>query len=306
MSSIKNTDMDFEIREIMSPDPPLEFMPGKRSSTEESILPKQRWTAPAKGSFVAIALKSAQAVVRSGERVVFEGVLPAGTSIFATSDETSLMLSGAFHLVTITLPSPITDKTPLLDGRGESHVSIIRDKLIEQLGRSLVLQDDDTEKLYSAAAVRIIACRLDRISQSRTKALPRWRLNKVRDFVERRLDGPIFLHDLACAAGLSRMHFAAQFRQSTGLRPHEYILQRRIERAKRLMLETDAQLVQIALEVGFQAQSHFTTIYKRMTGDTPGAWRRRQKRESKRDPRSTTLPKVSREQEPLALRAGRN
>jgi AraC family transcriptional regulator len=82
------------------------------------------------------------------------------------------------------------------------------------------------------------------------------------------------LSDLAAAAGLSRMHFAAQFRAATGSSPHEYLLCRRIEVAKTLLSETDTPLVQVALDVGFLAQAHFTTVFKRLTGDTPARWRR--------------------------------
>ena len=70
------------------------------------------------------------------------------------------------------------------------------------------------------------------------------------------------------------MHFAAQFRVSTGIRPHEYLLRRRIERARDLLLQHDSSIADIALSVGFQAQSHFTTVFKRFMGDTPHQWRR--------------------------------
>ena len=67
--------------------------------------------------------------------------------------------------------------------------------------------------------------------------------------------------------------FAAQFRAATGHRPHEYLLFRRTERAKEL-LRTAMPIVEVALTVGFQAQSHFTTVFRRLTGDTPARWRR--------------------------------
>jgi AraC family transcriptional regulator len=83
----------------------------------------------------------------------------------------------------------------------------------------------------------------------------------------------ISLSDLANVAGLSRMHFAAQFRAATGYRPHDYLLYQRIESAKEILSGTDVPLAQVALTVGFHAQAHFSTVFKRLTGDTPARWR---------------------------------
>jgi transcriptional regulator GlxA family with amidase domain len=89
------------------------------------------------------------------------------------------------------------------------------------------------------------------------------------------LGEPISLADIATATGLSRMHFAAQFRVATGMRPHEYLLLRRIERAQELLLNSHLPLVDIAFDVGFKTQAHFTTVFTRLVGETPNVWRRR-------------------------------
>jgi AraC-like DNA-binding protein len=79
---------------------------------------------------------------------------------------------------------------------------------------------------------------------------------------------------MAVAAGLTRMHFAAQFRAATGMRPHGFLLQRRIERAQELLRDPELALVDVALSVGFQTQAHFTTVFKRFTGRMRNRWRR--------------------------------
>lgn len=78
---------------------------------------------------------------------------------------------------------------------------------------------------------------------------------------------------MAAAAGLSPMHFAAQFRATTGYRPHHYLLLCRLEQAKQLMIDPSRALLDIAVEVGFHTQSHFTTVCKRFIGKTPCQWR---------------------------------
>lgn len=108
------------------------------------------------------------------------------------------------------------------------------------------------------------------------RALQKWRLKRVFEYVDHHLSGKITLLDLAAVAGLSRMHFASQFRAATGFRPHEYLLRRRIQRAEDLLRQSTMTLVEIALTVGFQTQAHFTTVFKRFVGDTPYQWRNAQ------------------------------
>ena len=103
--------------------------------------------------------------------------------------------------------------------------------------------------------------------------MPKWRLKKVQDHVQAHLASPISLADLAGVAGLSRSYFAAQFRAATGCRPHEYVLEQRVERAKAMLAESGTPIIEVALAVGFQTQAHFSTVFKRLAGMTPARWR---------------------------------
>ncbi|MEJ0003655.1 MAG: AraC family transcriptional regulator [Pararobbsia sp.] len=103
--------------------------------------------------------------------------------------------------------------------------------------------------------------------------LQKWRLKRVVDYVDDHLADRITLSELAAAAGLSRMYFAAQFRAATDLRPHEYVARRRIKRAEELLRQSTMTLIEISLTVGFQNQAHFTTVFKRIVGETPYQWR---------------------------------
>ncbi len=75
---------------------------------------------------------------------------------------------------------------------------------------------------------------------------------------------PLSLADIVAATGQPCMHFAAQFRAATGLRRHEYLLHRRIERAQTPLLASH-----LALAVGFKTQAHVTTVFSRLVGQTP-------------------------------------
>jgi AraC family transcriptional regulator len=159
------------------------------------------------------------------------------------------------------------------------------DPVIERLARSLIHADElggafgksYAEGLGLAIIAQLFGGNSGAPSNGgpRVSALSKWRLKRAVDFMMENLAEPIGLADIASASGLSRMHFAAQFRVATGSRPHEYLLQRRIERAQELLLSSRLRLVEIALDVGFKSQAHFTTVFSRLVGETPNVWRQR-------------------------------
>lgn len=164
-----------------------------------------------------------------------------------------------------------------------SRATPTKDPMVEQLARALLDADrvgGSLGQLYAdciniAIVARLLAAarKAPAVERAKVAELPRWRLKRAIEYVESRLSEPVSLADIAAATGLTRMHFAAQFRAATGLRPHEYLLRRRIERAQEMLVGTGMSVVDIALSVGFQTQSHFTTVFKRFAGQPPYAWR---------------------------------
>lgn len=100
------------------------------------------------------------------------------------------------------------------------------------------------------------------------------RRQRVVDYIESNLSHPISLADIADVAALSPYHFARAFKASIGVTPVRYVWQRRLDLARRLLRETGAPLVDVALACGYASQSHFTTAFKMATGMTPAAYRR--------------------------------
>jgi AraC family transcriptional regulator len=101
-----------------------------------------------------------------------------------------------------------------------------------------------------------------------------WQERRAKEFIDANLDGDISVMLLARACGLSAKHFARAFRQSTGLAPHQWLLQRRIDKAKRLLCDAQVPLADAALACGFADQSHLTRVFTRAVGLSPGQWRR--------------------------------
>jgi len=111
-------------------------------------------------------------------------------------------------------------------------------------------------------------------SETRGLGLARWQLNRVTAYVEKNIDRTLRIRDLADMAGLSAGHFARAFRQSVGVAPRSFVLERRVARAKTLMQTTDLPLSEVALACGLSDQAHLSRIFRRYTGITPNAWRR--------------------------------
>ena len=110
-------------------------------------------------------------------------------------------------------------------------------------------------------------------AQRRCGALPKWRIRRLEEFLAANIDKRISLADMAAAVDLSRMHFAAQFRVATGFRPREFLLFKRVERAKAMRKASRVPIVEVAFAVGFNSQAHFSTVFKRFAGTSPARWK---------------------------------
>jgi AraC family transcriptional regulator len=139
------------------------------------------------------------------------------------------------------------------------------------LRRACEIQEGRTHKLRIWLTLPSLPARRSHLRGGLSPAA----LRRVQVFVEANLARPIQLHDLAARAALSRYHFARAFKTSAGMTPRAFVEDRRIERAKQLLGETTPPLVAVAAESGFGTQSRLTTIFRRRTGFTPAAYRRR-------------------------------
>src|SRR5262249_8306473 len=106
------------------------------------------------------------------------------------------------------------------------------------------------------------------------RALRQGKLRTVIEYIEDHLDAGLTLEQMAAAAHLSAYHFARQFRAATGLPPHQYVIARRVERARQLLpAGTDLPLAELPGQAGFADQSQFTHHFRRIVGVTPGQFR---------------------------------
>jgi len=157
------------------------------------------------------------------------------------------------------------------------------DPLIEQLLKHLWKYCGDTDiaskyladgLLTSIIAQMVIQAEYN-LEEVRKIALPRWRLNKVSEYVSAHMGEDITLDKMAAVANLSRRHFARCFTLEIGQTPYRWLLERRLDRAKDLLTSTDDTLSDISVACGFSSQSHLTTLLRKRTGLTPSAWRKK-------------------------------
>lgn len=159
----------------------------------------------------------------------------------------------------------------------------IRDPQIEHIIFALKAELDagcPSGRLYGEALATGLAARLLGKYAARVPAahnhntiLPAYKLRRVTEYINDNLTENLTLAELAAVASMNPHSFSRAFKQTTGTPPHRYVSNCRVERAKALLADDELPLVEVGLSVGFQNQSHFTTLFHRLTGVTPKAFR---------------------------------
>jgi AraC family transcriptional regulator len=241
---------------------------------------------------LGIALRSMDLTFFAAEKLLFQGRMQQGMLRVAEPGQTvRAIFHGNFDALHLHVPNAMITECLEAGAAGSSKpVNLLgsqqptHDPVIERLASALVRAEDFGgafgQSYADGVSLAIVARLLGKVCDERTSpggtrisGLPKWRLKRAIDYMAAHLSDSISLADIAASAGLTRMHFAAQFRASTGLRPHEYLLRRRIEQAQDLLARSRLPLVEIAFEVGFKTQAHFSTVFSRLVGETPYAWR---------------------------------
>lgn len=158
-----------------------------------------------------------------------------------------------------------------------------KDPLIQSLGISLLESASAVTslgRLYADSLIQTLTLHLlSNYTTAFNKPAPKsgglsgYKLRRVTEYIDARLDEEITLNELAAVAELSSFHFVRAFRKSTGKTPQQFLMHRRVERAKELLSRPDLPIVEVGLRTGFKNQSHFTTLFRKYTNFTPKIWR---------------------------------
>lgn len=110
------------------------------------------------------------------------------------------------------------------------------------------------------------------------------RLCRARRFIDESYDQPLDLAVISRQACLSRYHFLRLFRDEFETTPHQYLIQRRIERAKELLRLRSLSVTDVCFEVGFESLGSFSSLFRKCVGDAPTGYRQRQRQSLKKVP----------------------
>ena len=128
------------------------------------------------------------------------------------------------------------------------------------------------ETLSLAILLNVVAT-LGKRSAAKATGFNRAQIKRVCDYIEDNLDASLGLQELSSLADVSVYHFSRGFRKTTGLSVHQYVIERRVSRARELLAQEDS-LADVAYAVGFSSQAHMTDVFRKKLGVTPGRYRR--------------------------------
>jgi AraC family transcriptional regulator len=160
----------------------------------------------------------------------------------------------------------------------------VLDPLLEQLALAVVaaLRDGDRhDSLYVESLAQMIAVHMVRNHSSCARPrshsgpdIANWKMRRLRGYIEAHLDGDLTLGALAREAGVSPLYLPRAFKTAVGQSPHQYVLARRIERAKDLLRNAELTVADVSVATGFSSQSHLSDWFARAVGIPPAAYRR--------------------------------
>jgi AraC family transcriptional regulator len=151
-----------------------------------------------------------------------------------------------------------------------------RDPLVEHVVRALIAELEAPAPAGRIYADSLAVALTTRILQNFATAgahgrqiLSKPQLRRIVEFVEANLDGELTLEQLSAVAGISIPHLTTLFRRTMGQSVHAYVMERRVQRARALLLARKLSISQVALETGFAHQSHLARWMRRLLGVTP-------------------------------------
>ena len=165
---------------------------------------------------------------------------------------------------------------PTLKGNDRTFNNLV-ELILTELGDS-----DRGDKLYLESLSSLLGihllrryCNIAPKTHQNSSGLAPHQLREATDYIEAHLGCDLSLDSIAAHTNMGRCYFAAQFKQSMGISPHQYVSQQRVEKAKQILHKASKlSIADVALECGFSSQSHLTKVFKQHLGKTPRAYQK--------------------------------
>jgi AraC family transcriptional regulator len=211
-----------------------------------------------------------------------------GIQIFDMESEPVALRTSGFDSVHIYIPrfvlNRFSDESEQRRVRNLKCTPVTRDDVLLHWARTMMPSSKSPARLPRLVMdemIMLLCAHLSRTYQDGsehlevvTGGLAIWQRDRAMDLLNEHLDGDIALAELATECGLSPGRFMRTFKKSFGVSVRRYLLHKRIQAAKSVLLHSNKSLLEIALEVGFTDQSAFNRSFRAITGTSPGRWRR--------------------------------
>jgi AraC family transcriptional regulator len=221
----------------------------------------------------------------NGREIAVQPALADQFRFFDLRNSFTAELPSAFHTIHLFMPNAALSKRAGGSPKwGWEEDSFYNDPILSHLIRAMIpairdpsFQDQLFCDLILNAASRHVASKyadLTFAKSSSVRNLSRQEESRAKEILLDRMGGNVSLDEVANTCGVSSDHFGKMFKWSTGSSPYRWLTLQRIERAKELLRNSSDSLVEIGLACGFANQSHFTRVFSREVGLSPGKWRR--------------------------------
>lgn len=256
------------------------------------LLPGEVETPPFKGHLVNVHLGAPHRLVQRRNERTHEGLRATGAVDIVTAGMPGYWrMEAASEDMSMLLEDRFIHRVAVEAGTDSDKIEVVPffsapDPQIESIGLSL-LSEMETRglggELYAESLANVLALHLlrhhsslgrsSRRESERESGFSKRALERVTDYINDNLSRKLTLAEIAGVTNLSPYHFARSFKAATGLSPYQYVIRRRVERAKTLLTKTDLAIAGVAEAVGFANQSHLAFHVRRLLGVSPKALR---------------------------------
>jgi AraC-like DNA-binding protein len=212
----------------------------------------------------------------------FTGSLDRHYTVAPASVKNACEITAAIDFLAVEFaPDAFEDHLGSRSDLGRLHAGFQKDELVMLLVERLWCESaEGLAKLeadaISAALVALLvrASRLDSSRPRPNRVIRGRQVGRLLDYIEGHLTDDFSISDLSRATGCSTADITSRLRVATGLSPWQFVMLRRVERARTLLTNSQSTISEIALKCGFSSSQHFATAFKRQVGATPSAYRR--------------------------------
>ena len=207
-------------------------------------------------------------------------LVPGYVSVFPSGAPRRVRHAGQEVLV-VALSRAVFTRVAERAGAAPAEQHCVRDPVVDHVARALAAEAESGfgagrlygESLGLALAAHLLGVRAAPAPAPRTGGIAPHRLKQLTAYIESHLSEDVSVAALAEVVGLSPHRFAHNFKRATGVPPHRWLIRARIDRARRMLRESDVAIGTVACATGFGSASRFAVLFRRATGITPSAYR---------------------------------